>query len=100
MEKRLPLLVLTIIAAISILGFAKLMHSSTTGEYQYAGGSIQYETVDVCTQINCAAGPAKLIRIDSSDYAPQFMIAQCECPEQPGILHPAKFIKPIMSYGY
>ncbi|MBW2968749.1 hypothetical protein KY314_01370 [Candidatus Woesearchaeota archaeon] len=100
MEKRLPIIVIAIIAAISILGFAKLMNSSTTGQYQYAGGSIQYETIDVCSQINCALGPAKLVRIDSSEYAPQFMIAQCECPEQPGILHEAKFIKPIISYGY
>jgi hypothetical protein len=100
MEKRLSLLVLSIIAAVSILGLVGVMNHSTTGQYQYAGGSIQYETQDVCTQINCAAGDAKLIRIDSSEVAPQFMIAQCECPETPGILYPAKFIKPIISYGY
>ncbi|MBD3361966.1 hypothetical protein GF358_04220 [Candidatus Woesearchaeota archaeon] len=100
MEKRLPLLVLAIIAVVSIIGFAKLLNTSTTGQYQYAGGSIQYETSDVCTQVNCAMGDARLIRIDSSDIAPQFMIAQCECPENPGVLYPAKFIKPIISYGY
>lgn len=100
MEKRLPLLVLALIAAVSILGFAGVMNSSSTGQYQYAGGSIQYETIDVCTQIQCAAGDAKLIRIDSSEVAPQFMIASCECPETPGVLYSAKFIKPIISYGY
>ncbi|MBN1644618.1 hypothetical protein JW851_01080 [Candidatus Woesearchaeota archaeon] len=100
MEKRLSLLVLSIIAAVAILGLAGSMNTETTGQYQYAGGSIQYETTDVCTQINCAAGDAELVRIDSSEYAPQFMIAQCRCPENPGVLYPARFIKPVMSYGY
>jgi hypothetical protein len=100
MKKHIPLLILSIIAAISILGFVKIMDTTTTGQYQYAGGSIQYETMDVCTQIQCRDGPAKLIRIDSSQYAKNFMIAKCACPETPHILYSAKFIKPVQSYGY
>lgn len=100
MEKRLSLFVLSIIAVVAILGLVGVMNNSTTGQYQYAGGSIQYETQDVCTQVQCAAGDAELIRIDSSEVASQFMIAQCSCPENPGVLIPARFIKPIISYGY
>lgn len=101
MENKIPLLLLSLIAVVSILGMVKVLNPESTGQYQYAGGAIQYETTDVCTQVNCASGqPAELIRIDSSDYAPQFMLAQCSCPETPHILHSVKFIKPVMSYGY
>lgn len=100
MEEKLSVLILGIIALISIIGLVKVMNTAATGQFNYAGGSIQYETTDVCTQIQCAAGDARLIRIESSEVAPQFMIAQCECPEQPGVMHSAKFIKPIISYGY
>lgn len=100
MEKRVSLIVLSIIAILSIIGLVKVMNTTTTGQYQYAGGSIQYETTDVCTQVQCSMGDARLVQIDSSEVAPQFMIAKCECPENPGVLHSAKFIKPIISYGY
>jgi len=100
MKKRISLILLSIVAIISIIGMVKTLGTETTGQFQYAGGSIQYETTDVCTQVQCASGPAELVRIDSSQIAPQFMLAQCQCPEQPGVLYSVKFIKPIISYGY
>lgn len=100
MNKQLPLLFLAAIAVISVIGMVKVMNSETTGQYAYAGGQIQYDTGDVCTQVQCMKGEATLVKIDSSEYSPGFMLAGCTCPETPGIIHTVKFIKPVQSYGY
>lgn len=100
MNKQLPLLFLTAIAIISVIGMVKVMNTETTGQFNYAGGQIQYDTGDVCTQVKCMNGEAKLMRIDSSEYSPGFMLAGCSCPEAPGIIYSVQFITPVKSYGY
>ena len=100
MNKQLPLFFLAAIAVISLIGLVKVMNTTTTGQFNYAGGQIQYETGDVCTQVMCRKGEAKLVKIDSSEYSPGFMLAGCACPEAPGVLYTVKFIKPVQSYGY
>jgi len=100
MNKHLPLLFLGVIAVLAIGGLVKFMNTETTGNYVYAGGQIQYDTTDVCTQVQCQSGPAQYVKADSSNYAQNFMLASCRCPETPGVLYTVKFIKPIQSYGY
>jgi hypothetical protein len=100
MKKQIPLLLLAAIAVLSIMGLVKVMNAETTGQYTYAGGQIQYDVGDVCTQVQCKQGEAELVRIDGSEYSPGFMLAGCACPEAPGILYTVKFIKPVQSYGY
>ncbi len=85
MKKHIPLLMITIIAAISILGMAKLMHSEETGmvskaqKQPYPGyGLVQTEVA--CNAIHCRVGFAYPVGVDERGHI------ICQCREDPSWL--------------
>lgn len=75
-EKGIALTILAVVAIIAIVGFVLLFTKTSTGKFTYAGGHIQYDPKEACTNIGCTL---------SNQIVPagQWSYALCNCPNEP-----------------
>lgn len=82
MRKYLPLLILALIAAVSILGFAQLLNSENTGmvskaqKQPYSGYGL-VTTDNACNAIHCRVGYPAPVGVDERGHI------VCQCREDP-----------------
>lgn len=82
MNKHMPLLILAIIAAISIIGLTQIMNSETTGlvskaqKQPYSGYGL-VTTDNACNAIHCRVGYAYPVDVDERGHI------VCQCREDP-----------------
>lgn len=100
MQSKTEFWILGIIAIVAVIAIVLLLTAKNTGDAIYAGGTMQYDTNDVCQlNIECRGEPVLLGMEGGLNPSDTYrIIALCACPENPDMVYRIPMVQTIQYY--